>query len=92
MLFFSLNKFAYIKNNIYLCVANKNKKDMNERDQIILERGIIYDQISKALTQYEDAANNTCSLDNCRLEVENLYAVLVLVQRHWEDIITANCD
>lgn len=65
---------------------------MSEIDRITFERSIIYGQISKALTQYEDAVNNTCSLDNCRLEVENLYAVLVLIQRHWEDIITANCD
>lgn len=65
---------------------------MSERDKIIFERGIIYDQISHALTQYEEAINNNKDLNNCEFEISNLYAVLVLVQRHWEDIITANCE
>lgn len=65
---------------------------MNERDQIIKDRGIIYDQISKALTNYEEAINNNKDLNKCEFEILNLYAVLVLVQRHWDDIITANCD
>lgn len=65
---------------------------MNEQDKIIFERGIIYDQISHALTDYEEAINNNKDLNKCEFEILNLYAVLVLVQRHWEDIITTNCD
>ena len=38
---------------------------MSERDKIIFERGIIYDQISHALTQYEEAINNNKDLNNC---------------------------
>lgn len=38
---------------------------MSEQDRIIFERGIMYEQISKALTQYEKAINSNKDLNNC---------------------------
>lgn len=67
---------------------------MTERDRIIFERGVIYDEMSKALTECENNVinNHSHTIDDCENTITNLYAILCVMQRHWEDIITANCD
>lgn len=57
---------------------------MNERDTIILEREDIYNEIVKALTNYEIPED-----EEYRTTEEDLYLLLVKIQNRWEDTITA---
>ena len=52
---------------------------MNERD-------VIYDELSRVLTDYKN--NN----GDRRTIAEDLYNILVKIQRYWEDIITSKDD
>ena len=57
---------------------------MSERDYVIRRREEIYDEMCRLLTDYENGSD---------MVTENeLYAMLVKIQRRWEDTITVQND
>lgn len=52
-----------------------------QRDYVIRKREEIYDEMCKLLTEYEDGSDMVTEYE--------LYDMLVKIQNHWEDVITA---
>lgn len=76
------DEFVYDVNNYPLNEWAKEENVMNERDEIIRRREEIYDEMCRVLTDWETQE----AVD------DDLYNMLVKIQKRWEDTITVQND
>ena len=65
---------------------------MNERDNVIIERERIYNDMSFALTDFETDVFQDKKFGTINYHIGKFYAVLCAIQNNWEGIITADTD